>query len=84
MTMEYSSDLDDKTIDLQIEFNSSIINSPSQTMSLKMKARNGLLTYESSASLANYKIFNTFGIVIGVLCFVLYLVSSYFHKMIGL
>ena len=84
ITMEYTSDLDDKLMDLMINFDPSVINSDSQSLSFKMGAVNGPLTYESENNMTHYKVFNTTGLVIGVICLVFYLVSSYFHKMIGL
>ena len=43
--MDYSSDLDDKLMDLVIDFDPSIINSDSQSLTLKMGAVNGPLSY---------------------------------------
>ena len=84
ITMEYTADLDDKLMDLMIEFDPSVINSESQSLSFTMGAVNGPLTYESESNMVHYKVFNTTGLVIGVICLTFYLVSSYFHKMIGL
>lgn len=47
-----------------------------------MKAINGPLTY--SESFASFKTFKYTGLVIGIICLLFYLISSYFHKMIGL
>ena len=71
-------------MDLVIDFDSSIINSDSQSLTLKMGAVNGPLSYESESSMTHHKIFNITGLIIGVVCLLFYLVSSYFHKMIGL
>ena len=69
---------------MEILFNSKTINSKPQSLSLKMNAINGPLTYSDSSSNSSYKAFKYSGLVIGILCIVFYLVSSYFHKMIGL
>lgn len=82
--MEYTSDLEGKLLDLVIDFDPSVVNSGSQSLSLTMGAINGPLTFESESSMAHYKVFNTAGLVVGVVCLMFYLVSSYFHKMIGL
>lgn len=71
-------------MNLLIEFDPSVVNSDSISLSFNMGAVNGPLTYDSDGSMTNYKIFNTSGLVVGVLCLVFYLISSYFHKMIGL
>jgi hypothetical protein len=69
---------------LDFSFDPSIVKSDSLSLSLKMSAINGPLTYESESSLNNYKVFSAGGVVIGTVSFAFYLISSYFHKMIGL
>jgi hypothetical protein len=51
-------------------------------MSIRMNAMNGPLTY--SDSFGSYRTFKYTGLTIGIFCLLFYLVSSYFHKMIGL
>ncbi len=82
--MEYSSDLNDKMIDLEISFDPSIIKSDPQSLSMKMEATNGPLTYEDSTNMTNYKVFSNSGFVLGMICLLFFLISSFVHKMIGL
>ncbi len=84
ITVEYNSDIDQKIMDLSFTFNQSIIKSSPQSLSIQMDAINGPLTYESETNLNTYKVFNVTGVVIGSVCLLFYLFSSYFHKMIGL
>ena len=46
-------------MDLLIQFDPSIIKSDSVSLSFKMGAVNGPLTYETDSDMINYKIFNT-------------------------
>ena len=82
ITVEYSSDINNKLLDLKINFDPDMIRSASQILSLKLNAVNGPLNYDSDVgSFTNVKIA---GIVLGVMCFSLFLLSSYYHKMVGL
>jgi hypothetical protein len=80
--INYNSSMNNQNIVMNVNFDpSSIISSPVE-LHFKMIAINGPLIYEDS--LSDYKNISILSLVIIALALLQFLISTYFHKMIGL
>ena len=55
-----------------------------QQLIFPMKAINGALSYHDKSQIEKDESVGTAGFVLGMICLVCYLLSTFFHKMIGL
>jgi hypothetical protein len=55
-----------------------------QQLLFPMKAINGQLSFEDKSKLEKEEAVGTAGFVLGIICLLCYLLSTFFHKMIGL
>jgi hypothetical protein len=67
---------------MNVNFDPNSIISSSSQLNFKMVAINGPLIYENS--LSDYKNLNILSLTIIALALLQFLISTYFHKMIGL
>jgi hypothetical protein len=82
VTVDYTASLEGDQIDMLVNFNQSNINSESSLLHLTMKAMNGPLTFDDS--LMFFKSFNILSVIVVSLTILQFVVSTYYHKMIGL
>jgi hypothetical protein len=55
-----------------------------QQLVFPMKASNGPLSFQDKSKIEKDEAVGTAGFVLGMICLVCYLISTFFHKMIGL
>ncbi len=84
VTVDYKSEVEGKDLQLDIIYDPKFIIASHQQMVFPMKASNGPLSFQDKSQIEKEEAVGTAGFVLGMICLVCYLISTFFHKMIGL
>jgi hypothetical protein len=82
--MGYFGDIEGKTCQISVKYDSSTIVSNPQSLLFEIAGKNEQLNYESDSSNSGQKTVSIISFALGIAALCCFIFSSYFHKLIGL
>jgi hypothetical protein len=82
--MGYFGDIEGKTCQISVKFNSSTIVSNPQSLLFEIAGKNERINYKSDSSNSSQKTVSIISFALGIAALCSFIFSSYFHKLIGI